>query len=120
MAVGDAALAAGEREEPARLGRTGQGNVRWCREVGEDALGLALLGDEADATGNGSPGRSDPHRGAVEQNSSLVERIGAENCSGDLCPSSASQPGQPDDFTGVDGEGDVLENAMAAEALDLK
>jgi hypothetical protein len=52
-----------------------------------------------------------PQRRAVDPHRAGVVLVDAEDGTGDLAAAGADEPGQADDLSGSDGEGDVVEGA---------
>ena len=88
-----------------------------CAE--REALGLAVLGDEAEAGPDRVTRRAEAHRLAVDLDRAGADRVGAEDRARDLGPARALQAGEADDLARADLEVDVAQQRRL-EALDAR
>ena len=95
-----------------------QRDVARHRQRGDQALGLAIFRQQADAFANGVGGRAKRDGLAVAEDAPGIAAIGAGQHARQLGAARAEQPGDADHFTGAQAEADVVQRALAAEALD--
>ena len=105
------------REEP-RQDR--QGHVLGDREIEDEALLVAVLGQVGDAGVHRGRRAGEADRRPVQPDLAGVALVDAEQDPRDLRPAGADEPGQPDDLAVSDVERHVAEHAFAGQALDLE
>src|SRR5829696_3756331 len=112
--------ALGHEASPSEGRQRGQDNVLPDREVGHDALGLAVLGEHGDPGADGGLGRSQPQRAAGHADRAVVERLGPEDRLGGLGAPRAEQSGQTDDLTPPDPDRHAVQHVPAGETVRLQ
>src|SRR5918994_560718 len=110
----------GHEAGPGEGRQRSQDDVLAHRQVGHDALGLAVLGEHRDAGADGGLGRSQPQGPAADADRALVERLGPEDRLGRLGASRAEQAGQADDLAPPDPDRHAVQHVPAGEAARLQ
>ena len=108
------------RPRRASRGRIVERDVVLHREGGDDALGLAVLGDEGDAGRDGRARGAAPDLVALDRDRAGIERLRAEDRLGRGGAPGAQQAGQADHLAPVDRHVDVLDDVAPGEALGLR
>ena len=97
------------------------GDVLAHGETGDEALLLAVLGDEPDAGEDGAARRiARRHQPVLDPDLALIDVEVAEDGAGELGAAGADEAGDADDLAAADREGDVAEQAALAEMADLE
>ena len=116
--LGDAPLVGADEQAAAGQPRQDrERDVVLDRQRGDDALGLAVLGDEGDASRDRGARGAAPDRLAFHRDRARIERLGAEDGLGSRGPARAQQTRQADDLAAVDRDVDVVDDVVPAEAL---
>ena len=92
---------------PRQVGEIADGDVGADRQVEQQAVALAVLGQERDAGAAGVARRADRDRPAVDADLALGGHAAVDAVQ-DLAAAGAEQAGEADDLAGGDGEADVL------------
>ena len=117
----DLALPRRVHEEPREEARQDrQRHVLGDREIEDEALLVAVLGQVGDARVHRGRWAGEADGPAVQPDLAAIALVDAEQDPGDLRPAGADEPGQPDDLAVPDVEGDVAEDAGPGQALDLE
>src|SRR3954452_21165511 len=104
---------------PAALGpQPDDRDVRGARKPEEEALGLAVLGDEADAAVDRRAGRRGRDLAAVDGDAAGVDRVGPEDRARQLRSARSAQPGHAEHLAAVQLEVDVRQHAVALQTFD--
>ena len=107
-------------------GQAGETVERGKREVGADRHGredtepLAVLGDHADARGQGVARRGDPHRPAVQADLARVGGTQPEEGFGDFRATCAHQASEAEHLAATQRKGDGPVRRFAGESRDLQ
>ena len=100
------------------VGELGDRHVEGERLQQQQAVGLAVLGEQADAEGDGVSGLADPCRLAEHGDLAVVDRVGAEDRPQHLGATGAGEAGDGEDLTGANVQVDVGDDAGAGEAAN--
>ena len=103
------------RPNRANPAERGQAQVLPHRQAEDEALALAILGQEAHAHPPHRPRRGTGDVTAGELDAAGVGPVGAEDQADELGPAGAHEPGDAQDLALVQVEGDVLDHAAAGE-----
>src|SRR5690349_24905239 len=96
---GRAKLAPAEEAEPGEAGQRGQAGIEGDRVVQDEALALAVLGDQGQAAGDRIVRRARPVAPTVDRHPDLdvPARVAAVDALQHLRPARAHEPGDADD-----------------------
>ena len=115
--LGDAPLVGADEQTAAGQSRQDrERDVVLDRERGDDALGLAVLGDEGDAGRDGGAGGAAPDLPALHRDRARIERLRAEDGLGRGRAPGAQEARQADDLAAVHRDIDVIDDVVPAEA----
>ena len=112
--------AAQQQAEPGQLAGSGQGHVALDRQLHDQALLAAVLGDQRHAGGHRGARRAGLEPLAEERDGAGVVRVDAEHRLHHLGPSGPDQTGQGDDLAGAYREADVGKTPSRDSPLDLE
>ena len=105
---------AGDRPQH-RQGHVGSGGHRQ-----DEAESLPIFRDEADPEAHGVARRPNDASFAANGNRPAGGAVEAEDRIGDLRPSRADEPGEPEHLSGANGEGDIRELPIRRERVDAQ
>ena len=103
--------------QPAAVGLHGQDDVLAHAQVGDDALGRAVLGRERDTALDRCGGRVVLHLRAVDLEGAGIGPVEAEDEARQLGPARSQQAGKPHDLALVQVQVERLDRAGEAEPL---
>ena len=106
-----------EAGEPTAVG---QCDVARDGQAGDEAVGFAVFGQQADAVSNRVGGCPKDHRRAVDEDAAGIGMIGAREHARQLAATGAEQPADAEHLARAQREADVVEHALPAEVFDLK
>ena len=109
-----------EHAQPREQGQRGQQDVVAHAERRDDALGLAVLGDEPMPGAHGVARRADAAAAAVHGDRAGLGAVGAEDRARQLGAARAEQPGQAHDLALAHAQAHVVGRVAARQVLDLE